>query len=140
MVRRLVVCALAGGLLALACGGGLASTLHTKGSPKGQGAVDFAIENRSGATINNLFIAPSEAVAKVERDPALLGEELWGDDRLPGNALEDGGVAKIDVAPGRYDVKAVDHDGRYQHVAGLKIVAGGRYVLELGDASWRVPH
>jgi hypothetical protein len=40
--------------------------------------------------------------------------------------------------PGRWDVRVVDRDQRYQHIAGLKVGAGGRYILELGDGGWRV--
>jgi hypothetical protein len=35
-------------------------------------------------------------------------------------------------------VRAVDRNRRYQHITGLRLGAGGRYILELNDGGWRV--
>jgi hypothetical protein len=39
---------------------------------------------------------------------------------------------------GRYDVLAVDPDGREQLIKGLRLKAGGRYALQLEDGGWQL--
>ena len=118
------------------------SRLITVKRPTGSGDVDFQVQNKTDGAVNNLYMAKTEAVDRMlnKTEPGSPAEaDLWGEDRLKGAALEQGGRQRITVAePGRWDVKAVDRDGRYQHVSGLRIEAGGKYILELVDGSWRV--
>ena len=142
MRRRGLIIALAG-LLASACGGS-SSTLHHLGAPKGSGPIDFQIENRSDRIVNNLFLAKTTAVRAAGPQAFESGSDaqqrLWGEDQLVGSALEIAGKVRVPITePGRYDVRAVARDGLEQHVAGLDLKAGGRYVLELHDGSWRRP-
>jgi hypothetical protein len=88
-------------------------------------------------------MAKTEAVNKAPAaslEPGSPAEaELWGEDLLGGKALERGGKQRVTVSePGRWDVRALDRDGRYQHIAGLRIEAGGKYILELVDGGWRI--
>lgn len=129
--------------LALACGGGAPSRLHTLGKPTGSGEIDFQVENKSSAVVNNLYLAGTEQVRKAGRaalDPGTPEQAaLWGQDLLK-SGLEAGGKVPVRIrGPGRYDVRAVDRDGREQHVANLRLAAGGRYVLELEEGGWRAP-
>jgi hypothetical protein len=124
----------------IGCGGGT-SRLITVKRPTGSGDVDFQVDNKSDAAVNNLYMAKTEAVNKATNlEPNSPAEaELWGEDRLKGAALARGTRQRITVSePGRWDLRAVDRDGRYQHVSGLRIEAGGKYILELVDGSWRV--
>ena len=126
----------------LGCGGGT-STLVTVKSPTGSGDVDFQVENQSDVAVNNLYMAKTEAVNKAlaaNLEPNSPAEaELWGPDLLSGSSLARGVRQRVKVSePGRWDVRAVDRDGRYQHVSGLRIGAGGKYILRLVDGSWRV--
>ncbi|GMV16598.1 MAG: hypothetical protein AMXMBFR56_48220 [Polyangiaceae bacterium] len=139
MQRRSVLLALA----LLGCGGGAPSRLHTLGKPKGTGEVDFQVENRTSAIVNNLYVTESERVRSASREALQAGTAeqaaLWGDDRLR-SGLESGGKVRVTIPkPGSYDVRAVDRDGREQHVANLRLAAGGRYVLELEEGGWRAP-
>jgi predicted nucleic acid-binding Zn-ribbon protein len=127
-------------VLFMACGGH-ASTLRQLGEPRGT-AIDFQVENRTDAVINNLYLARSADVRAAPRpafDPGTAEQQqLWGEDLLVGSGLEAGGRMPLRIAaPGRYDIRIVDRDGREQHIAGLQIRAGGRYVLELNDGGWR---
>jgi hypothetical protein len=124
----------------IGCGGGT-SRLITVKRPTGSGDVDFQVDNKSDAAVNNLYMAKTEAVNKASNlEPNSPAEaELWGEDRLKGAALARGTRQRITVSePGRWDVRAVDRDGRYQHVSGLRIEAGGKYILELVDGGWRM--
>jgi hypothetical protein len=122
------------GLALFVFGCGSQSTLHTLGIPKGKGPIEFAVENRSDSAVNNLYVAATSKVGSGTDDA------VWGRDLLTQSALEPDGKMAVEVpGPGRYDVRAVAKDGREQHVAGLKLVAGGRYVLELNDGGWRPP-
>jgi hypothetical protein len=126
------------------CGGGAGSRLKTVDAGSGSGPILFEVQNGTDAPINNLYLAKTEAVnaalsAKIEPGSA-AEQELWGIDHLTKAALEVNGRIKVPVeSPGQWDVRAVDRDGRYQHVAGLKLAGGGRYILELGEGGWRVP-
>ena len=139
-------CGLAGLALfsAVACGAPQ-STLHQLGAPSGSGPIDFQVENRTSAVINNLYVAKTSVVRAAPRKAFETGSteqlQLWGDDQLVGSALGAGGKVRVVIAePGRYDFRIVDRDAREQHVAGLQIKAGGRYVLELNDGGWRTPN
>lgn len=141
MQRRALLAAAAGALIGC---GGPTSKLHVLGAPKGSGPIDFQVENRTDVVVNNLYVASTDAVRAAPRAAFESGsaeqQALWGDDRLLGSGLEPGGKLRLRLdSPGRYDIRVVDRDGREQHVAGLSIEAGGRYVLELGEGGWRVP-
>lgn len=142
MLRRTALIALVA--LGAACAGGQPSRLHTLGKPSGSGEISFAVENRTSAIINNLYWAPSAKVKSAGqeafRDGSPEQAALWGEDRLPQSGLEPGGKLSLPIpGPGRYDVRVLDRDGRWQHVAGLSLKAGGRYVLELEEGGWRAP-
>jgi len=129
-------------LLAFAACGGPSSTLHTLHPPTGQGNVDFQVENKTDVPINNFYLAPAARVraAHVDNPDSTDAAAAWGPDRLPGSALEVGGRVRVAVPePGRYDARAVDRDGRYQHVGGLELGAGGKYILELHEGGCRRP-
>ncbi len=139
-MRRRAWMAASLGLLFSACGGA-SSTLHQLGEPKGT-AIDFQVENRTDAVVNNLYLAQSSSVRAAPReafDPGTAQQQkLWGEDLLVGSGLEPGGRLPLRVpGPGQYDVRIVDRDGREQHVAGLQVRAGGRYVLEINEGGWR---
>jgi hypothetical protein len=124
-----------------ACGGAN-SRLVTVRSGSGAGPVDFAVKNATGAAINAFYLAKTERVdaagANVDFDSP-QGQELWGPDLLSHSAIGAGVRMKLDVPePGVWDARALDRDGRYQHITGLRLGAGGRYILELNDGGWRV--
>jgi hypothetical protein len=110
-------------------------------APTGSGAIDFSVKNATDAPINSLYLAKTERVNAAGQDldsDSPRGQDLWGADLLSRAAIGAGQRLKIDVPePGLWDVRAVDRDGRYQHIAGLHLGAGGRYVLELNDGGWR---
>lgn len=136
MKRRAFIVGLVLG--AVACGSSQ-STLHTLGIPKGKGPIQFEVENRTDSAVNNLYMVETAKVKAAGPD-AEAQAALWRDDLLTQSALEPKGKMPLAVpGPGRYDVRAVAKDGREQHVAGLKLAAGGRYVLELNDGGWRPP-
>ncbi len=119
--------------------GGESSRLVTVKSGSGEGPVDFAVKNATDVGINALFMAKTEAVNDPKLDPdSPEGQAIWGGDLL-GAAIPVGERVPIAVRePGRWDVRAVDRDDRFQHVSGLKLDAGGRYILELHEGGWRV--
>ncbi|HLV67612.1 MAG TPA: hypothetical protein VKY73_17445 [Polyangiaceae bacterium] len=127
------------GVFAVACGGP-SSRLITVRAPTGSGAVTFEVKNNTDVPINELYMADSEAVSAAERvDPnSPEGHALWGTDRLTA-AIPTGERVELPVEkPGNYDVRALDRDRREQHVARLRLQAGGRYILELNEGGWRV--
>ncbi|HEY6080423.1 MAG TPA: hypothetical protein VIW29_16530 [Polyangiaceae bacterium] len=118
--------------------GGAPTRLVTVKSGTGTGPIQLEVKNLSDAAINNLFLAKSEQVGPELDDDSPQGQEVWGVDLLSG-AIATGTRVPVPVAgPGRWDVRALDRDGRYQRIAGLKLEAGGRYILELNDSGWRV--
>ena len=119
--------------------GGESSRLVTVKSGSGEGPVDFAVKNATDVGINALFMAKTEALNDPKLDPdSPEGQAIWGGDLL-GAAIPVGERVPITVRePGRWDVRAVDRDDRFQHVSGLKLDAGGRYILELHEGGWRV--
>lgn len=138
--RRSVIAALC--LLASGCGGGM-STLVTVQRPSGDGAVDLEVENRTGYTINNFYLAETDTVSSENEDHLEIGSQaelrVWGDDQLDEGALEDGGIVPVKVPrPGRWSARVLDQHHRYQHIAGLKLGAGGKYRLRLEDGGWRM--
>jgi hypothetical protein len=134
-------CALLWLLFALlpACGGAN-SRLVTVRASSGSGAVDFTVKNASDASINSLYLAKTERVTAAGQDldyNSPQGADLWGPDLLTHSGIGEGHSVQLDVPPGTYDVRALDRHSRYQHVTGLRLGAGGRYILELNDGGWR---
>jgi hypothetical protein len=130
---------LAVALASVAAGcGGAPTRLVTVKTGTGQGAIQFEVKNLTSVPINNLYLAKSDTVPQQLDDNSPEGQNIWGGDLLAG-AIGMGQRVPVMVAgPGRWDARAVDRDGRYQHVGGLKLEAGGRYILELNDGGWRV--
>ena len=121
---------------------GTSSRLVTVRSASGSGPIDFEVRNRCDVAINNLYMALSSRLASAPPEareantPAWA--DLWGQDLLRA-ALVPGGRAPLLVPqPGSWELRAVDADARYQHITQLKLGAGGRYILELYDGSWRI--
>ncbi|MEI9936875.1 MAG: hypothetical protein WDO69_06605 [Pseudomonadota bacterium] len=134
-------CALLSLLFALlpACGGPN-SRLLTVRTSSGSGAVDFSVKNASDAPINALYIAKTERVNAAGQnldDDSPEGAALWGPDLLTHSGIGVGQRIELDVPPGTWDVRALDRGRRYQHITGLRLGAGGRYILELNDGGWR---
>lgn len=125
-------------LLGLGAGcGGAPTRLVTVKSGSGQGPIQLEVKNLTSVAINNLFLAKSSQVGDQLDPDSAQGQSVWGVDLLP-NAIAQGQRVPVAVAePGRWDARVLDRDGRYQHVAGLKFDAGGRYILELNDGGWR---
>lgn len=123
-----------------ACAGGPPTRLRSLATPTGQGAVSLEVHNGSETVVNNLYLAPTAKVNAATREVRQDGSpELWGADLLTRSALEVGGKLQVPVpGPGSYDIRALSGDGRReQHIGRLRLEAGGRYVLELGEAGWR---
>jgi len=126
--------ALAGGL---GCGGA-PTRLVTVKAGTGQGAIQLEVKNLTDVPINNFYLAKTESVPEQIDNGSPEAQNLWGADQLT-VAIPSGERVPVPVpVPGRWDARAVDRDGRYQHVAGLKFEAGGRYILELNEGGWRV--
>lgn len=125
-------------LSVVACGGGSVSVLHAVGKPSGTGAAQLDVKNGSDVSVNRLYVAKTDAVRKAKEAGVAPGSSgdaaLWGDDQL-GNAPLSAGktFTGITLPEGRYDLLAVDPDGREQLVQGLGLKAGGKYRLELRD-------
>jgi len=118
--------------------GGAPTRLVTVKAGTGQGPILLEVKNLGDAAINNLYLAKTESVPEQLDNESPESENLWGADQLTG-AIGTGQRAPVAVpGPGRWDARAVDRNGRYQHVAGLKLEAGGRYILELNDSGWRM--
>jgi len=141
--RRLAMVSVLVGLAGLVegCSSGPNSRLVTVRSSGDSPNIDFTVKNLSGVPINSLFLAKTEAVNAAGQDlddnsPA--GQTLWGADLMVHAALADGDRQPIAVPePGLWDVRVLDRDSRYQHVTGLHLAAGGRYILELNPGGWR---
>lgn len=125
--------------LVTACGGPN-SRLVTVRTASGSGAVDFSVKNTSDAPINALYVAKSERVTAAGQnldDDSPEGVALWGADLLTHSGIGPGHSVQLDVPPGTWDIRALDRSRRYQHITGLHLGAGGRYILELNDGGWR---
>jgi hypothetical protein len=124
----------------LAACGSVNSRLVTVRASNGSGALDFAVKNASDAPINALYIAKTsqvDAAGQNLEDDSPQGEALWGPDLLTHSGIGVGHSVQVDVPPGTWDVRALDRHRRYQHITGLRLGAGGRYILELSDGGWR---
>ena len=132
---------LLGSVVALAvCAGcgGAPTRLVTVKSGSGSGPVQLEVKNMTDVPINSLFLAKSEEVSGQLDSDSPEGQRIWGGDLLNA-AIPMGERVPVSVpSAGRWDCRAVDRDGRYQHVAALKLEAGGRYILELQEGGWRV--
>jgi hypothetical protein len=107
-------------------------------SGTGEGAIQLEVKNLSDAPINNLYLAKSAQVSTDLDWDSPHGEKVWGPDLLAGAIAQGTRVPVAVPGPGRWDCRVQDRDGRYQHVAALKLEAGGRYILELNEGGWRV--
>jgi len=125
------------GLLLSGCGGA-PTRLVTVKTGGGEGAVEFEVKNLTDAPINNLYLARTESVPDNIDNDSPEGQAIWGGDLLVGAIGRGQRVVVAVPGAGRWDARAVDRDGRYQHVTGLKLQAGGRYILELNEGGWRV--
>lgn len=133
--QALVSCSLM--LLAAGCGGA-PTRLVTVKAGTGEGAIQLEVKNLTDVPINNFYLAPSDKVSPQLDPDTPEGQSVWGADLL-NNAIATGTRVPVPVAgPGRWDARVLDRDGRYQHVAALKLEAGGRYILELNEGGWRV--
>jgi hypothetical protein len=139
--RPLVLLLLLTALGAFNACAGAPSRLRTMHPGTGSGPVDFAVKNATDAPINAFYLAKTERVTAAGQNldfDSPQGQELWGPDLLSHSAIGSGMRVKIDVPePGLWDARALDRDGRYQHVTGLHLAAGGHYILELNEGGWR---
>ncbi|RYZ03708.1 MAG: hypothetical protein EOO73_27005 [Myxococcales bacterium] len=133
-----VVVGLAAGSALLTGCGGAPTRLVTVRAGAGEGPIELEVKNLSDAAINNFYLAPSERIPEQLDNQAPDSESIWGPDLLTGAIAQGSRVPVAVSGPGRWDAKATDRDGRYQHVSGLKFAAGGRYILELNEGGWRV--
>jgi hypothetical protein len=140
MTRRLAILFLL--ILGVACGGPNTRLVTVKaGMGDGAHKVVFSVKNLTDVPINTFYLAKTAAVDKAggpRLDPnSPEGAEVWGPD-LGGGALQVGKTEAVDVqGPGIWDARAVDREGREQIITGLKLQAGGVYVLELYENGWR---
>jgi hypothetical protein len=114
--------------------------LVTTRAGNGSGALEFTVKNQSDAPINALYIAKTERVNAAGQNldyDSPQGEALWGSDLLTHSGVAAGHSVHVDIPPGTWDVRVLDTHRRYQHITGLRLAAGGRYVLELKDGGWR---
>ena len=121
----------------LGCGGA-PTRLVTVKTGSGQGPIQLEVKNLTDVGINNLYLAKTESIPEQMDNDSPEAQNLWGGDLLAGAIAKGQRVPVVVPSPGRWDARAVDRDGRYQHVAGLKLEAGGRYILELNEGGWRV--
>lgn len=113
--------------------------LRSPGTPDQR--VRLEVLNNTSVVIVGLYMARTEDVENAKRGHTRWGSEseaeTWGNDLLSADLLPDRRAEVPISSPGRWDVRPVDEDGRYQHVAGLKLRPGGRYLLEINDGNWR---
>src|SRR3954447_21483806 len=120
--------------------GGASSRLVTVRTSSGSGPVDFTVKNTTDTSINGLYIAKTERVSAAGQNldyDSPEGQALWGADLLTHSGIGAGHSVQLDVPPGTWDVRALDTHRRYQHITGLRLGAGGHYILELNDGGWR---
>lgn len=127
----------------LAACGGPSSRLITVKAGSGSGEVELELQNASDTPVNSVFMAKTEAVraAGAGHADGQTAQAVWGGDLLTTSAIGTGDRRRVPVSePGRWDLRAIDRDAREQHVVGLKLDAGGHYILELNDGGWRYPN
>ena len=125
--------------LTSACGGP-ETKLITLRPPGSQAELTLIVRNRSDAVIDGFYLAKTEKVRTAVGHTELgsvVEAETWGNDLLSA-ALQIDDEQQIRVrAAGNWDARPVDEAGRFQHIAGLRLKPGARYVLELHDDGWR---
>ena len=125
-------------LLSAAGCGGAPTRLVTVKSGTGDGPIQLEVKNLTDVGINNLYLAKTESMPEQMDNDSPEAQNLWGGDLLAGAIAKGQRVPVVVPGPGRWDARVLDRDGRYQHVASLKLEAGGRYILELNEGGWRV--
>lgn len=125
-------------LLGSAACGGDPTRLVTVKAGGSEGPIQLEVKNLTDVAINNFYLAKTEDVPQQIDHDSPEGQKIWGVDLLAGAIARGSRVPVAVPGSGRWDARAVDRDGRYQHVAGLKLQAGGRYILELNESGWRV--
>ncbi len=125
--------------VAVACGGGTVSVLHSAGKPSGDGPARLTVKNSSGVTIERLYVARTAAVDAAAAAGVKPGSDedlaLWGEDQLGNAGIQAGQTFHgLVFQEARYDFLAVAHDHREQLVKGIELRSGGKYKLEIGDA------
>jgi len=139
LVRRLLLwlclcCA------ALACDGS-ARLIKLRSPENTESGVRLEVLNNTDVVIAGVYMARTEDVKKARRGHSRWGSEAeaetWGDDRLNADLPAGSRVEVVVPSPGRWDMRPVDEDGRYQHIVGLVLRPGGRYRLEINDGNWR---
>src|SRR5689334_17328 len=127
--RRLLLAACLSASLGLGCGTGPNTRLVTVRPGGGTGSVEFEVKNDCDVPINSIFFQQTALVKTQLKFDSPEGSHVWGSDVL-NHAIPPGIRMKVDVPePGVWDVRASDRDGRYQHITGLKLNAGGRFIL-----------
>lgn len=125
--------------LTSACGGPEA-TLITVRSPGSLGELTLIVRNRSDSVIDGFYLAETEKVRAAVGHTELgsvVEAETWGNDLLR-TSIQTNEEQQVRVrAGGTWDARPVDEEGRFQHIAGLRLKPGARYVLELHDGHWR---
>jgi hypothetical protein len=130
-----------GALFALSAACGPSTRLVTVKSG-GPGEIDFSVKNLTDVPVDYFYLATTDRI-NAAGGPKLDhngpdGFEAWGPD-LTDNGIGVGKTESIAVPkPGSWDARAVDGNGRDQFITGLKLKAGGKYVLELYESGWRV--
>ena len=140
MRRRNFAALLGLGLLLASCGG-QSSRLVTVRTATGSGPIQFEVKNNTDVAINSVFMAKHDRVKAALRHDSMgaetEGQQVWGGDLIHA-AIPIGIRVPVPVEePGSWDIKAADADGRWQHIASVKLLPGGRYILELHDSNWR---
>lgn len=126
--------------VSLSCGED-ARLIKLRSPERSDSGVRLEVLNNTSVMIVGVYMARTEDIQHAKRGFTRWGSEAeaeaWGNDLLSAD-LPSGARAEVPVtAPGRWDVRPVDEDGRYQHVAGLNLRPGGRYRLEINDGNWR---
>lgn len=123
--------------------GGPDTKLITVRSPGVHHGVSLVVRNRSDSVIGGFFLAKTSVVKHTPGNSDLGSEaeaETWGNDLLSASLVV-GAEQPVPVAEaGLWDARPVDEEGRYQHIAGLKLQQGRQYVLVLHDGGWRNFH
>jgi hypothetical protein len=127
-------------LASLAGCGGPDTKLIALSAPINGPRLSLVVRNRSDTVIDGFYLARTEVVQRAHGHAELGSTSeavTWGDDLLK-SALAVGDEQQVVVPiPGSWDARPVDEEGRYQHIAGLRLKPGARYVLELHDGGWR---